>query len=75
MATLSKKDRGLIGDIIFNQEFEFDAEDIQHQLMRDYGKQFSIEQIEDVIEVLYKDYCIEHDRCDKTIDLFEGVAA
>lgn len=72
MEALSKKDRGLIGDIIFNQEFDFYAEDIQHQLMRDYGKQFSIEQIKDVIEVLYKDYCVEYDRCDKTIDLFAG---
>lgn len=71
---LSNKDRSLISDIVFNQEFDFDAGDIQHQIMRDYGIQFAVSDIEDVIEVLYKDNCVEHDRCDKTADLFEVAA-
>jgi hypothetical protein len=72
MATLTKKERSLISDIVFNQDYEFDACDIQHQIMRDYGFMFDVNLIEDVIESLYKDNCVEYDRCDKTIDLFAG---
>lgn len=72
MAVLTKEERGLIADIVFNQDYEFTADDIREQIIRDYGIQFSEEHIEDVIEWLYTVNCVESDRCDKTIDLFEG---
>ena len=75
MATLTKKERSLIADIVFNQDYEFTADDIRNQIIRDYGITFSEEHIEDVIEWLYAEECVEYDRCNKTIDLFAGVAA
>jgi len=72
MAILTKKERGLIADIVFNQDYEFTADDIREQIIKDYGITFSEEHIEDVIESLYKDNCVEFDRCDKTLDLFAG---
>jgi hypothetical protein len=76
MAVLTKEERGLIADIVFNQDYEFTADDIREQIIKDYGITFSEEHIEDVIEWLYTVNCVESaDRCDKTIDLFEGVAA
>ncbi|MGB4497222.1 MAG: hypothetical protein WBI40_00865 [Methylococcaceae bacterium] len=71
MATLSKKERSLIADVIFNQDFDFTAEEIRNQVFERFGLTFAVDLIEDVIEWLYKDNCVEYDRCDKTIDLFE----
>ncbi len=70
----AQKSRALIADIVFNQENEFTVADIRNQIIRDYGITFSEERIENVIEWLYTENCVEYDRCDKTIDLF-GVAA
>jgi hypothetical protein len=70
MATLTKKERSLIGDIVFNQDYEFTPEDIREQIIRDYGLTFDANLIEDVIESIYQKNGIEYDRADKTIDLF-----
>jgi hypothetical protein len=75
MATLTKKERSLISDIVFNQDYDFTADDIREQIIRDYGLTFDVNLIEDVIESLYKENCVEFDRCDKTADLFAGMAA
>lgn len=75
MATLSKKERSLIADIVFNQDYEFDADDIRNQLINDYGLTFDVNLIEDVIESLYKSECVEYDRCDKTADMFGSLNA
>lgn len=75
MATLTKKERALIADVIFNQDFEFTAEEIRDQVFERFGLTFAVDLIEDVIEWLYKSECVEYDRCDKTIDLFGSLNA
>lgn len=72
MATLTTKERSLIADVIFNQDFEFTAEEIRDQVFERFGLTFAVDLIEDVIEWLYKSECVEYDRCDRTLDLFAG---
>jgi hypothetical protein len=82
--------RGLIIDIIFNREVEWDARDIQSVAKNDFGLTVTIEEVLEVVRELTEKGLIEDiededelsdfmdtvtfDRCDKTIDLF-GVAA
>lgn len=79
--------RGLIIDIIFNQDDEWDVDTIIDTLRINYKINVSVEAVEEVIAELESkglidsgevEYCggvvIDPSRCDRTIDLF-GVAA
>ena len=72
---LSKKDRCFIFDICFNQEDDFDAQTIKEYISEFYSLDFSIDDIQCVIDELVADEAVELDRCDKTADMFAGVAA
>lgn len=82
--------RGLIIDIIFNCEVEWDAHDIKRMAKKDFGLTVTIEEVLEVVRELTEKGLIEdveddddvseftdtvtNDRCDKTIDLFEVAA-
>lgn len=71
---LSKKDRCFIFDICFNQEDDFDAQTIKEYIAEFYSLDFSIDDIQAVIDELVADEAVEFDRCDKPTDMFDGAS-
>jgi len=62
-------------DIVMNMDEPFTAEEVKQTALDNYGLYYDVREVESVIAELTALECVEFDRCDKTADLFAGVAA
>lgn len=72
--SIDRHDKNLIADICLNQDdAAFSASDVVDQISHDYGLEFTLDDVGEVILDLYACGMLEPERCDRTIDLFNEV--